>query len=122
MLRCILGFILKFESAFLLLPSVVGLIYQEKQGIAYVLTAIICLVLGHILTKKKPASSTLYTREGFVTVALSWIVMSIFGAVKRQDEGMKILQLDGSKLNSLIDHHCNHTILSVLGKYEFNKI
>lgn len=81
MVRYILGFILKFESAFLLLPSVVGLIYQEKQGIAYVLTAIICLVLGHILTKKKPASSTLYTREGFVTVALSWIVMSIFGAV-----------------------------------------
>ena len=78
MVRYILGFILKFESAFLLLPSVVGLIYQEKQGIAYVLTAIICLVLGHILTKKKPASSTLYTREGFVTVALSWIVMSIF--------------------------------------------
>lgn len=43
--------------------------------------------------------------------------MSIFGTAKRQDEGMKILQLDGSKLNSLIDHHCNNTILSVLGKY-----
>ena len=37
------------------------------------------------------------------------------------DEGMKILQLDGSKLNSLIDHHCNHTILSVLGKYGNNQ-
>ena len=77
--------------------------------------------------------SGIYNIEGNETLSVKQLVcmlleahglkpdMSIFGAVKRQDEGMKILQLDGSKLNSLIDHHCNHTILSVLGNYEFNK-
>ena len=81
MVLYILGYILKFESAFLMLPALVSLLYQERAGIPFVITAAICLVLGIVFTHKKPSSSTVYTREGFVTVALSWIVMSIFGAI-----------------------------------------
>lgn len=82
MVLYILGFMLKFESAFLLLPAVVGLIYREEQAaLSYVLIAALCIALGIFLTRKKPSSSNLYTRDGFVTVALSWIVMSIFGAI-----------------------------------------
>lgn len=81
MVLYILGFMLKFESAFLMLPALVGLIYREDAALSYVIVAVICLVLGIFLTHKKPSSSNLYTRDGFVTVALSWIVMSIFGAI-----------------------------------------
>lgn len=82
MVLYILGFMLKFESAFLLLPAVVGLIYREEHAaLSYVLIAALCIALGIFLTRKKPSSSNLYTRDGFVTVALSWIVMSIFGAI-----------------------------------------
>lgn len=81
MVLYILGYMLKFESAFLLLPALVGLIYQEHQGLSFLLVAALCMIFGLVLTRKKPVSSTLYTREGFVTVALSWIVMSIFGAL-----------------------------------------
>lgn len=81
MVLYILGHILKFESAFLMLPALVGLLYREKEGIPFLLVAVLCLLLGLFLTRKRPASSTLYTREGFVTVALSWIIMSIFGAI-----------------------------------------
>lgn len=81
MVLYILGQILKFESAFLTLPALVGLIYLEREGIPFVIVAVICLLLGVFLTRKRPDSATLYTREGFVTVALSWIVMSIFGAM-----------------------------------------
>lgn len=77
----ILGYVLKFESAFLLLPALVGLLYQEKPMLSYLFVAAICFICGAILTRKKPKSKNLYTREGFVTVALSWIVMSIFGAI-----------------------------------------
>ncbi len=77
----ILGFILKFEGAFLLLPALVGLIYRENEGFAYIIIAAVCFLTGFILNLKKPASRSLYTREGFVTVAFSWIVMSIFGAL-----------------------------------------
>lgn len=81
MVLYILGYMLKFESAFLMLPALTGLIYTEKEGFAYLFTGILCLAAGLFLTRKRPATSSLYTREGFVTVALSWIVMSIFGAL-----------------------------------------
>lgn len=77
----ILGYILKFESGFLLLPALVGLCYREDNILAYLIVAALCFVLGLLLTHKRPNSSNLYTHEGFVTVALSWIVMSIFGAL-----------------------------------------
>lgn len=77
----ILGCVLKFESAFLLLPAVCGLIYREGTASSFLVVSGLCLALGTWLTAKKPKSRTLYTREGFVTVSLSWIVMSIFGAL-----------------------------------------
>ena len=77
----ILGCVLKFESAFLVLPALVGLIYREHASVSYLAGAVLCLTLGVLLTHKKPRSTNLYTREGFVAVALSWIIMSIFGAI-----------------------------------------
>lgn len=77
----ILDCVLKFESAFLVLPALVGLIYREHASVSYLAVAVLCLILGVLLTHKKPRSTNLYTREGFVAVALSWIIMSIFGAI-----------------------------------------
>ena len=42
MVLYILGYILKFESAFLMLPALVSLLYQERAGIPFVITAAIC--------------------------------------------------------------------------------
>lgn len=81
MILYILGCVLKFESAFLLLPFAVGLIYKEGTALPYLIVAAACLVIGLLLTHRKPKSHNLYTREGFVSVALSWIIMSIFGAL-----------------------------------------
>ena len=77
----ILGCVLKFEGAFLMLPALVAIVYREAMVYPYLLMAGSCLLIGQILTWKKPKSSALYTRDGFVSVALSWIVMSIFGAL-----------------------------------------
>ena len=77
----ILGWILKLEAVFLLLPALVGLIYQESSGFSYLLTAALCFLFSFLLTRRKPKSSKLYTRDGFVTVAMSWVIMSIFGAM-----------------------------------------
>lgn len=79
--RYMLGWVLRFESAFLLLPALVDLIYQEHTFWAYLLTAALCFILGTIFCFRKPSSTTLYTREGFVSVAASWITMSVFGAI-----------------------------------------
>ena len=41
----------------------------------------LCLVLGQLLTHKKPHNPSFYAKEGFVTTALGWIVMSLFGCL-----------------------------------------
>ena len=77
----ILGCVLKFESAFLLLPAIVGFIYHETEAFSYLFTAAICFIAGFILSRKKPVNKNLFIKEGFVTVAASWVVISIFGAI-----------------------------------------
>lgn len=77
----IIGWILKLEAIFMILPAVTALIYQEISGFAFVITIVLCLAAGIPLTRKKPAQKAFYTKEGFVTVALSWIVLSIMGAL-----------------------------------------
>jgi len=79
----ILGWVLNFEGAFLLLPCLVALIEKETSGFYFFATAIICGLLGLSLVKfsRKKKNSTLYAKDGFVAVALSWIVLSIFGAL-----------------------------------------
>ena len=77
----ILGWILKMEAAFMALPLVTSLIYAEKQGWAFAVMIAVCLLLGHLLTYKRPKNPNFQAREGFVVTALSWIVMSIFGCM-----------------------------------------
>lgn len=77
----ILGWILKFQAVFMLLPCFTALIYKEKAGFSFLAVMAVCLLIGIPLTLKKPSKKVFYTKEGFVTVALSWIIMSIVGAL-----------------------------------------
>lgn len=77
----ILGSVLKIESVFMILPCIVALIYGETSGFAYAATMAAGLVLGFTLTFKKPKNTVFYTKEGFLTVALSWLVLSIVGGI-----------------------------------------
>ena len=77
----ILGCVLVFVSAFMLLPWFVSLIYSEETGKYFLYTAIAGFVLGRIMTWKKPEKGGFFAKEGFVSVALSWIVLSVVGAI-----------------------------------------
>ena len=81
MIKNILGWILIFEAAFLLIPLLTAAIYWEDVFFAYLISICICLLFGFVLIWKKPENKTLYSREGFIIVSLSWIVLSIFGAL-----------------------------------------
>lgn len=80
-IRYILGKVLKIEGALLLLPCVTGLVYREKEGFAFLTVAAICVALGQLMSWKKPSDTLFYLKEGCVTTALSWIVLSAFGAL-----------------------------------------
>ena len=82
MIRYTLGVILKFEALFFLVPIITALCYREEKSLnAFVATAGICLFLGYFMTYSKPSDKALRARDGFVIVSLSWIILSLFGAV-----------------------------------------
>lgn len=90
----ILGWILKLQAVFMLLPCFTALIYKEKAGFSFVVVMVLCLLIGIPLTLKKPTKKVFYTKEGFVTVALSWIVMSIVGALPFMISGAIVHPVD----------------------------
>lgn len=79
-IRYVLGQVLKIEGLFMLLPCLVALIYGEMSGLAFLGSAFLSITAGMLMTWKKPASNIFYLKEGCITTALSWVLLSIFGA------------------------------------------
>ena len=79
--RYILGHVLKLEGLFLLLPCLCAVIYQEQEGWFFLLTAGLCILIGSIMSWKKPGDTVLYLKEGCVATSLSWIILSLFGCL-----------------------------------------
>ncbi len=77
----IVGKVVEIESLLLLFPAAVSLIYGEKNTLLFIGCAAVSYALSRLLTMRKTENTRFYAREGFVTVALSWIVMSIIGAL-----------------------------------------
>ena len=79
MIFYILGWVLNIEAAAMLLPLICAVIYGDSGSAALIYSILICLFVGVPLTFKAPENKTMFAKEGFVTVALSWIALSIFG-------------------------------------------
>lgn len=65
----------------LLLPFLVGLIYGEKEAFTYLFVAVGSFLLGFVGKLWKPKSKEFFAKEGFVTVSLSWLLISLTGAI-----------------------------------------
>lgn len=76
-----LGWVLKIESALMILPLLVCLLCKEKESIYLAGIIAFNALLGFALSAKKPENANFFTREGYVAVALSWILLSIAGAM-----------------------------------------
>lgn len=72
---------MELEAAFLALPGIVSAIYGEAGGFAFLWVALGSAVAGSMIVLHKPKNMRFYLREGFVTVALSWILMSVIGCL-----------------------------------------
>lgn len=77
------GHILRLEGLFMLPALVIALVKGEDlEALAFMGTIVLLLVVGSLLLRlKKTMDRGLHAREGFVTVALAWIAMSLFGAL-----------------------------------------
>ena len=81
MIRYILGQILKIEAAFLLLPCVTAIFYKEDEGFVYLSVAAIAALLGWLMTVRKPSENVFYLKEGCIATSLSWLSLSLIGAL-----------------------------------------
>ena len=82
MIKYTLGWLMLFEAAFFLVPMITAVCYGEWMTLlAFAITAAICVGIGLLCTHKKPENTTIYAREGFVIVSLSWILLSLFGGL-----------------------------------------
>lgn len=76
-----LGCVLNIEAVAMLLPLISSFIYGDSVAWAFICSILLCLSFGIPLTIKSPKNKTLYSKEAFVTVALSWMVLSFFGCM-----------------------------------------
>ena len=82
MILSLLGYVLLLIGGFLLLPCIVALIYGEEALWSLLAAVGVCLAVGLPLTLLKPKNKrTMHARDGFVMVSLSWIVISLVGAL-----------------------------------------
>ena len=80
-IRYILGQVLKIEGMLMILPCVTGAVYREKECFSYLAVLVLCEIIGLLMSRKKPSDDRFYLKEGCVATSLTWIVMSIFGAL-----------------------------------------
>jgi len=77
-----IGKLLIVEAILLCLPLIVCLIYQEYNYIlAFSIPIVALTLIGLLLSRLKTDSSKMFAKEGFAVVGLSWILLSLFGAL-----------------------------------------
>lgn len=81
MIFYLLGWILNTVAALMLVPFGVSVYYHEDKGKYFLICALIMLVIGLALTRKRPKNSKIYAKEGFVITALSWLLLSVTGCL-----------------------------------------
>ena len=81
-----IGKVLIGYTSLLIIPFIVGLLFKEHTY-SFLLSALISLGLGLLLNLIKIDNKHLYARDGFKIVTLSWILVSIIGAIPIMMEG-----------------------------------
>ena len=81
MIKYITGWLLIFEALFMAVPAITAVVFHESELWYFLMVMGGSLLLGVLMILRRPASTTLYAKEGFVIVSLSWIVLSLVGSL-----------------------------------------
>ena len=80
MIRFIIGRIIKTIGLLMFLPLGCAIYYHEPV-MPFIVSLAASLVFGHIMGGRQPENKTINAKDGFITVALAWIFMALFGAL-----------------------------------------
>ncbi len=75
------GVVLLCMAGLMILPLITSLVYNGDDTSAFLASIAITAAVGFLLGLMKPKNTRIFAREGFLTVALSWIMLSLFGAL-----------------------------------------
>ncbi|MFT3739975.1 MAG: potassium transporter TrkG [Breznakibacter sp.] len=76
----LLGLLLVIEGIFMFLSTMVALFYGEYDFLAFLISSAICLLMGGgIAYFTRDVKKGMGKREGYLVVALVWVVFSFFG-------------------------------------------
>lgn len=82
MIKNLCGQVIRFEAIFMSLSLIVSVIYKEYfSALIFFGIILFMFALSFVLSHKKPKDRSFYAKEGLVTVSLSWVVISLFGAL-----------------------------------------
>lgn len=78
-----LGKIIQLEAVLMIAPLICALCYREEKIVcSFLITVALAVIIGFLLTSiSKVKDKTIYAKEGFVIVSLTWISMSVVGAL-----------------------------------------
>lgn len=77
----LIGNLLKVEAGLMVLPLLVAVFYGEDTVLSFLITILLLLIIGLLLSFRKPKDRAMYAREGFLIVGISWVLLSVFGAL-----------------------------------------
>ncbi len=77
----IIGFILCFEALFMLPSTIIAAVTKQYDLFAFIIVPACMFAVGVPCALIKPVSKNFYTKDGFMTVALAWLLMSFVGAL-----------------------------------------
>lgn len=82
-IKNILGKIMVLLAFLMFLPIIVALVDKEgeKNLLAFLVPIVLLFIIGKLLMLKKAENTQILPREGFIVVALSWLIMSLFGCL-----------------------------------------
>ena len=77
-----LGWVLIIEALLMLFPLICAICYKEPFMLgSFAIASLSAGLIGFLLTLIKPDNKNMFAREGYITVALSWIIISLFGTI-----------------------------------------
>ena len=77
----LIGYVLIVEAALMVVPLTVSLLMPGGDAKAFLLSIAVTAAAGLLLMLLKPRNDNLRAREGFAVVGLSWLLVSLFGAL-----------------------------------------
>lgn len=77
----ILGKLFVLEAVLMLPALLVSVVYGGTDTKAFLLSIVILLAAGGLMSLVKPEKKKMFARDGMVIVSLAWLCLSVFGAM-----------------------------------------